>query len=295
MLPTVSDLLNALEADYELHRRVSLRELRMFRRHLDEAFGGRPAKELTAQDVADYKRTRSDAGAAAATVNHELAWLRRAYRIAVEDGLLEAAPKVRLYPAHMLGLRTDYLELEEFALVLEELHAAPAVRDLIDYLYHTGWRLGEARALEWRHVRSQAIVFTGTKEAKLSRNGRGRIRVLPLAGRIGEILERRRAARDARSPAVFHRDGAPVGCFTKRWRSALARAGLEPVTLHALRRSFVRNAISAGLSETLIMGFTGHRTSHMVRRYNVLSEDQVAAAAEQLEAFRRARLEDQQP
>jgi site-specific recombinase XerD len=52
------------------------------------AFFGPERENLTGQDIAVYVRARLDAGRARATVNRELAALRRAFNIASQQGLI---------------------------------------------------------------------------------------------------------------------------------------------------------------------------------------------------------------
>lgn len=57
-------------------------------KHLRTAFGSARAVHITGAAVRQYERHRLDAGAARATVNNELAALRRMYRLAIEHRLL---------------------------------------------------------------------------------------------------------------------------------------------------------------------------------------------------------------
>jgi len=53
-----------------------------------------PAASITGADVAKYANLRLDEEAAPATVNRELALLRRAFRLAIRQGLLAAMPVI---------------------------------------------------------------------------------------------------------------------------------------------------------------------------------------------------------
>ena len=46
--------------------------------------------------------------------------------------------------------------------------------------------------------------------------------------------------------------------------------------------SGVRNMVRAGVSETVAMKISGHRTSSMFRRYNITSDEDLRAVAERM-------------
>ena len=56
---------------------------------------------------------------------------------------------------------------------------------------------------------------------------------------------------------------------------------------HDLRRSAVRNLVSAGVDQTVAMKITGHRTVSVFQRYRIVSDDDVRAALERTEAAAR--------
>jgi integrase len=76
--------------------------------------------------------------------------------------------------------------------------------------------------------------------------------------------------------------GHQVGDFRVAWAEACKAAGRPGAIFHDLRRSGVRNMVRAGVSETVAMKISGHRTSSMFRRYNITSDEDLRAVAERM-------------
>ena len=96
--------------------------------------------------------------------------------------------------------------------------------------------------------------------------------MLSLVGDLAEIIARRRRARHPDAPWVFHRDGRPIRDFRLAWKTALAKAGVTNYHFHDFRRTATRNMALAQVPEKHIMQVTGHKTRHMIDRYNITVE-----------------------
>ena len=142
--------------------------------------------------------------------------------------------------------------------------------------------------LERRHVN----LDTGALTLDKTKNGDSRCAYLPaeLVAQLREHL----ASLDAyqvKVGRVFRRvfiytdgqqRGQQVGLFRKPWRRACRAAGKPGTIVHDLRRSGIRNMIRNGISETVAMRVSGHRTSSMFRRYNITSDEDLRAVAERM-------------
>lgn len=121
--------------------------------------------------------------------------------------------------------------------------------------------------------------------------------MLPLIGELAEIIGRRRQAREyetasgqtALSVYVFHRGGQPVGDIRKSWKAACRAAGLPALLFHDLRRSAVRNLDRDGVSQSVAMAITGHKTANVYRRYRIVNEDDIRLALERVQTGNRLR------
>lgn len=76
--------------------------------------------------------------------------------------------------------------------------------------------------------------------------------------------------------------GHRVGLFRAPWRRASFAAGKPGAIVHDLRRSGVRNMVRNGISETVAMKVSGHRTASVFRRYNVTSDADLRTVAERM-------------
>ena len=107
----------------------------------------------------------------------------------------------------------------------------------------------------------------------------------PISHPIAEALNRRRARRDPDSPLVFHRDGIPVRRWRTAWRTACQAAGVPTRFLHDCRRTAARNLIRANVPERVAMLLTGHKSRAIFDRYNIINEQELLDAGDQLVAY----------
>ena len=72
----------------------------------------------------------------------------------------------------------------------------------------------------------------------------------------------------------------------KKACAAACKAGHVPGRrFHDLRRTAARNMVRAGVTETVAMSLTGHRTRAMFDRYNITSQEDQRDALKQLAAY----------
>jgi integrase len=156
------------------------------------------------------------------------------------------------------------------------------------FAYLTGWRKGEVLALEWRDVTldrtREGAILGGTVRLRAQHSKNKRPRVVALRGALLELMERRVACRQLDCLRVFHRAGGRVP-VRKAWAAACAATGFAGLLFHDLRRSAVRNMVRAGVPERVAMRISGHRTRSVFDRYDITSEADLEAAAEQTSRY----------
>jgi integrase len=274
---TFDDLAAMYLTDYKVNAKRSHRDAARNVERLRVVFGFDRALDITADRIAAYAVQRLEDGMAPASINRELAALRRMFSLAVKAGKLGHRPHVAMLAEE--NARQGFLEPADFAAV--RAHLPAYLSDAATFAYLTGWRKGEVRTLEWRDVDLSADVIR--LRAEHSKNKRPRL--LALRGELRALVERRAAVRRLECPYVFHRDGRPLGDFRKAWRAACQAAGVGGRIFHDMRRSAVRNMVRAGVPERVAMAVSGHRTRAIFDRYNIVSEEDLAAAVERTDAY----------
>jgi ABC transporter substrate binding protein len=73
--------------------------------------------------------------------------------------------------------------------------------------------------------------------------------------------------------------------FRRAWKAATTYLGLAGRILHDFRRTAVRNLERAGVSRSVAMKMTGHKTEAVYRRYAIVSEADLHEAARKLAAI----------
>ncbi len=274
--------------DYRMNHRRSVSDVeRHLRLHLRPFFGRRPLASLTTADVRRYVARRQHERAANATINRELAVVKRAFTLAVAAGALTGRPHIPLLRED--NVRRGFFERADFDAVRRRLQ--PDLADFVTFLYATGWRWrSEAARLRWTDVSFDA------REIRLdpgtTKTGEGR--VFPFTRELRALLEHRRRVSRTRERALgrpiawlFTRsDGERIRSFTKAWATACRAAGVPGRVLHDFRRTAVRNLLRAGVPERVAMQLVGWKSRQMLDRYHIVNLGDLLDAAKRLDAVR---------
>ena len=144
-----------------------------------------------------------------------------------------------------------------------------------------GWRKNEILGLTWEEIDEAGGIIRLSPARSKTLVGR----ILPISQPIAEALARRRARRDPDSPLVFQRDGIPVRRWRTAWRTTCQAADVSTRFLHDCRRTAARNLIRASVPERVAMLLTGHKSRAIFDRYNIIHEQELLDAGDQLVAY----------
>jgi integrase len=280
---TYDDAVKDVVNDYTVNGKKSKDHVeRRAKLHLTPYFEGRTLASITSAEVRAFAAKRLEAGASPAEINRELAILRRAFRLASEaDRYHGRIPKIRLLQER--NVRTGFVDDVMIDAIIEKLPAA--LQPVVRFAYVTGWRVqSEVLPLEWRHVDRK--LGEVRLEPGTTKNQAGR--VFPYTDTLRKLLDALWAEHEALQkagticPSVFHRNGRRIKSLRKSWADACTEAGYPGRLLHDLRRSAVRNMERAGLSRSVAMQLTGHKTEAVYRRYAITSEADLREGVERL-------------
>jgi len=293
----VNSLLDALVSDYRINgKSVGWCET-LVEVHLRPFFGKLPASKVDSALIRSYieKRKRPDAargrGAAAnATINHELALLRRAFNLAAADDPPRIARVPKIPALEENNTRKGFFEYGQYSALFEAL--PDHIRPVLSFGYYTGCRRGEILGLRW----DQVDLIRGMVRLEPGETKNEEAREIPLVGDLLALLRLRRETRDSGFPdcpwVFFHDDGKQIRSIKNAWANACKRAGLwdestqKPTRLfHDLRRSGVRNLVRAGVSEKVAQRISGHKTRAVFDRYNITTQADLFDAVAKQQAF----------
>jgi integrase len=175
-----------VEADYKANGRRSLDRVQQAAQHLRHFFcGDCKARELTSDRVTAYAAQRLEDGARTATVNYEMAILRRAFRLGVKAGKVATRPEFSML--HVDNARKGFFEADQYRAVLS--HLPDYLKPVAAVAYVTGWRTkSELLTRQWRHV-DFANGWLRLEPGE-SKNGEGR--EFPFTAELRAILEAQR-------------------------------------------------------------------------------------------------------
>jgi integrase len=258
--PTVSTFCDRYVEYAKQHKRSWKRDAYVAE-NVKAFMGSSRLDKVSAFDVERYKSKRRQS-ISDASVNRELAILKRLFSLAVEWGVVNANPvkKVRMLAEPEQTIRT-FSDHEKEALIEA---CSSKFRPLVVTALHTGMRRSEIFNLTWRDVDLEAGALT------VSHTKSGKIRYLPINADVRETLTALPSPRDGH---VFKWKGAQWKCIQKQWARALRSAKEAGVDLsggrfHDCRHTFATDLVLGGVDLRTVQELLGHADIKMTMRYS---------------------------
>jgi len=282
---TLSDMID----DYLERTRGKLRWFSHYKRYggrWKDALGDSTLRQIVPGDVdrviakrrkdCPSKRKDKTRVVSPATLNRELAFLRRVFNVAIEDGKADSNPVKPHMFAKENNQRVRYLCDEEERTLREAI--GEDEWPIVAVAIHTGMRRSEQFNLRWENV------DFGTGLITMPRSKHGETRRVPMNDTVREILR----TRPNRLKGAFIFPSAtgetPIDAqnyVNRTFLPALREARIEGFTWHCLRHTFASRLVMAGVDLRTVQELMGHKTLAMTLRYSHLSP------AHQLEAVQR--------
>jgi integrase len=309
----VDEMIFDLLSDYRVNGQKSIDHAeRRWRLHLMPSFSRMRAHDVTTDRVRRYINSRLEEGAENASINRELALLKRAFNLAREC----TPPKVKDVPyIPMLqerNTRKGFLEAEGYSRVAAGCGSIGLwMRAIFECGYTYGWRHEELLGLEVRQV---SLLTNGIRlDAGATKNDDAR--EVCMTKTVRALLIQCVRAKKPNEGVFTRDDGRPVRDFRKSWQNVCCAAGVGEVIcrecnksvdadnhcascgrdracgdlkysgllFHDLRRTAVRNMIRAGIPERVAMQISGHLTRSVFDRYHIVAPNDLTEAARKVE------------
>ena len=238
------------------------------------------AVQVTTDRISKFIDDRQLAGASNATINRELAALKRMFTL----GTHSTPAKVNRIPyfprLKERNVRSGFLTDEQYA---ELAKACAGVglwsRALVELAYTYGWRVSELLSLQVRQIDFSA----GTIRLDPGKTKNDDARLVKMSATVRALLTALTTGKTA-DERVFTREGKPIVDFRGSWERVTTDAKVPGLLFHDLRRTAVRNTVRAGVPERVGMSISGHKTRAIFDRYNIVSERDLNDAVSKIES-----------
>jgi integrase len=282
-------------------KRTTIADYRGYlRKHLAPFFGGRPLDKIDRARVESYLLAKKRDSLSAKTIQNHLNFLNGIFAFAIKREWATANPVAlvdRPKAPRSAHRRLRFLSKEDLAAVIRAVpddELGLIERPLYLCAAMTGLRQGELLGLRWcdvdwiaGRVRVAESYTRGAFDTPKSHRGRS----VPMSDRLAGELERhfqRTRWRDERDLVFAHPLTGHVldaSKLRKRFRRAVARAGVPPLTFHELRHTFGTRMAAAGAPLRSIQAWMGHADASTTEIYAHYAPDPAGEAGFAERAF----------
>ena len=225
---------------------------------LIERFGTFRLRDIKKDRVEAFMRDRRDE-VAPATVNRQVALLRKVLSYAVEHGGLDENPLRGIKLFREAADRNPVLSQEEERRLTERL--SPWMQWVVRLAVCTGCRQGELRNLRWRHVDFEgcALVIETSKS--------GESRRVPVHPSLLPELQERRGTPEGYVVSLPNGEVPAQVTISKAFKAAAKAIERGELRFHDLRHVAASRFLETGASLPEVADLLGHKTLVMAKRY----------------------------
>ncbi|MBN1684839.1 MAG: site-specific integrase, partial [Gammaproteobacteria bacterium] len=228
--------------------------------HIGNYFKGKRLIAIKPSDIEDYKSFRRSQGVKNATINRELACLKRMYSLAIKWGDAKTNPVKDVDFLEEPPGRTRYLSEEEAMTLIKACNAA--LKPIVITALNTGMRLQEILGLKWKNVHLDSSIepYIEIEETKNNKK-----RFIPLNDDLVTLFE---SIRNNHPEYVFiGTRGKPLLSVKRPFATALTKAGITDFKFHDLRHTFASHFVMNGGDLLALKDILRHSSLKMVMRY----------------------------
>jgi len=278
-VPTLNEFFDLHYLPYVKPRKRSWRrDEELYRLRIREKFGNRRLNQISRQQIQLFHTEVLASGLAPGTADAHLRFLKHAFNLAIDWGLLtEKNPAARIPLFAVDNKVENYLDTEQLEDLLTVLRtdANRPVCQIALFLLSTGARLNEALGATWDQIDRDHRVWRIPARSSKSR----RARSAPMNDSALEVLSK--LDTEGRFAHVFinKETGKPYTTIMKVWTRLRNKAGLPHLRLHDLRHSYASFLVNSGRTLYEVQQILGHSDSKVTERYAHLSSKTLQDAA----------------
>ena len=254
------------------------RDEELYRLRIKEKFGNRRLNQISRQQIQLFHTEVLTSGLAPGTADHHLRFLKHAFNLAIDWGLLtEKNPAARI-PLFAVDNKVEhYLDDDQLETLLAVLRtdANRPVCQIALFLLSTGVRLNEALGATWTQIDRDNRVW----RIPASNSKSKRVRSVPLNDAALEVLAQLDTEGNFAHVFINKETGKPYTTIMKVWTRLRTKAGLPHLRLHDLRHSYASFLVNSGRTLYEVQQILGHSDSKVTERYAHLSSKTLQEAA----------------
>ena len=211
-----------------------------------------------------------------ATLNLDIAILKALMHRAVLNRMVEWDPIQGVKEVQAL-LWNRTLDPEEYQKLLE--NCSGHLKPIVKLAYLTAMRCGEILKLRWEQVDfKNGVIALEAEDTKTQER-----REIPLTEEMFELLKH--IPQTLGNPCVFTWKGRSMESVKTAFKGACRKAGIENFKFHDLRHCAITNLRKAGVSDSVIMSISGHKTHAVFRKYDRVDREDRREALQRAKEF----------